>query len=144
MEERTANPFLNTWHDTMLILAIVMFAAGIIMYLVYKLKVSLIKDYKEKHDFINTNEIKWYKWVFYSFGIGVAMIVNLYGAGKITEMGVWFFVRIFMSLAAATMVGYVGALVLDYYYPTKLNKKLKKWRYMPRVNPKNGKKNALA
>ncbi len=138
MNEIPESPFLAAWHDLMVILAIVMFAGGIIIYLVYKLRVSLVKDYKEKHDFINTNEIKWYKWILYSFGLGAAMIVNLYGAGKIMEMGVWFFVRLFMSLAGATMVGYVGSLILEYYYPTKLNKKLKKWRYMPRVNPKNG------
>lgn len=143
MEEVKSSPFLDAWHGTMVILAIVMFAAGLIVYLVYKLRVSLISDFKEKHDFINTNEIKWYKWMFYLFGGGVAMVVNLYGAGKVTDMGIWFFVRIFMSLAGATMVGYVGALVLDYYYPTKLNTKLKKWRYIPRTNPKTGNKMRL-
>ncbi len=143
MEEIPESPFLAAWHNTMIILAIVMFAVGVVIYLIYKLKVSLIHDYKEKHDFINNNEIKWYKSVLYVFGLGAAMIVNLYGAGKITEMGVWFFVRLFMSLAGATMVGYVGSLVLEYYYPTKLNKKLKKWRYLPRTNPKTGNKMRL-
>lgn len=138
MEVIPESPFLNAWHDSMVILAIIMFALGIIFYLVYHLRVSLIKDFKEKHDFINRNEIKWGKWSLYAFGLGAAMIVNLYGAGKIKEMGVWFFVRLFMSLACATMIGYVGALILEYYYPTKLSKKLKKWRYTPRLNPKTG------
>jgi hypothetical protein len=143
MEEIPASPFLSSWHDVMLILSIVMFAAGAIIYLAYKFRVSLIKDPKDKHDFINSNEIKWLKIVFYCFGLGVAMIVNMYGAGKIKEMGVWFFVRMFMSLAGATLVGYVASLILDYYYPTKLNTKLKRLRYTPRVNPKTGKKMRL-
>lgn len=143
MEQIHESAFLETWHKAMVILAIVMFAAGIIIYLIYKLRVSLVNDYKQKHDFINANEIKWYKWVFYAFGLGAAMIVNLYGAGKISEVGVWFFVRLFMSLATATMVGYVGALILEYYYPTKLSKKLKKWRYLPRTNPKTKNKMRL-
>ena len=130
--------FLQAWHEVMIVLAVVLFAAGIMIYLVYQLKVSLIKDYKERHDFINLNEIKWYKWVLYAFGLGAAAIVNMYGAGEIKDMGVWFFVRLFMSLAAATLVGYVGSLILVYYYPTKLSQKLKKWRYTPRVNPKTG------
>ncbi|MEQ8304722.1 MAG: hypothetical protein RIB47_15110 [Cyclobacteriaceae bacterium] len=138
MQEIPVDPFLIVWHDVMLVLSIVMFTAGIIVYLVYKLKVSLITDFKEKHDYISANEIKWLKIVFYSFGIGVAMLVNMYGAGKVTDMGVWFFVRVFMSLAGATLVGYVASLILEYYYPTKLNKKLKRWRYKPRTNPKNG------
>lgn len=143
MEEVLVSPFLNAWHDAMVILAIVMFTIGVIIFLIYELKVSLIKDYKEKHDFINANEIKWFKWVLYAFGAGFAMVINLYGAGKVTDMGVWFFVRIFMSIAGATMVGYVGSLVLEYYYPTKINKKLKKWRYIPRINPKTGNKMRL-
>lgn len=127
----------------MIVLAIVMFAIGILIYLVYKFRLSLVTDYKAKHDFINTKEIKWYKAMLYAFGLGVAMIVNMYGAGKVTEMGVWFFVRLFMSLAGATLVGYVGSLILEYYYPTRLSKKLKKWRYIPRINPKTGNKMRL-
>lgn len=143
MQDIPESPFLEAWHNTMIILAIVMFTSGILIYLYYKLRVSLISDYKEKHDFINTQEIKWFKIVLYTFGLGFAMIINLYGAGKVLEMGVWFFVRVFMSLAGTTIVGYVGGLVLEYYYPTKLNKKLKKWRYMPRINPKTGNKMRL-
>ena len=143
MEEIPNDPFLNAWHDAMIVLAIVMFTAGIIIYLSYKLRVSLVADYKERHDFINTKEIKWLKVVLYAFGLGFAMIINLYGAGKVHEVGVWFFVRVFMSLAGATIVGYVGGLVLEYYYPTKISKKLKKWRYMPRINPKTGNKMRL-
>ena len=58
-------------------------------------------------------------------------------------MGVWFYVRLFMSFAGGTLVGYVAFLILEYYYPTRLDKRLKKWRYMPRVNPKTGNKMRL-
>lgn len=137
------NPFLDAWHQSMIIGAIIMVVVGIVIYIIYHVRVSAISDYKEKHDFINTNEIKWYKYVFYSFGIAVAMIVNIYASGRLNEIGVWFFVRIFMGAAAATLVGYVAALVLDYYYPTKLSQKLRKWRYMPRTNPATGNKMRL-
>jgi len=137
------SPFLDAWHDAMIIAAIVMFLASILAFIIYKIQVSAISDFKLKHDFINQNEIKRLKWVFYLAGAGVAMLINLYGAGKIIDMGMWFFVRFFMSIAGATLVGYVAALVLDFYYPTKLNAKLRKWRYMPRVNPKTGNKMRL-
>ena len=143
MEDIPQSPFFYKLHYTMAVLAIIMFAAGIIVYLVYKLRVSLIRDYKEKHDFINANEIKRYKLVLYIFGLGVAMVINLYGAGRILEFGVWFYVRLFMSFAGATLVGYVGALILEYYYPTKLSRKLNKWRYTPRINPKTHNKMRL-
>lgn len=143
MVETKESPFLTAWHDAMIIGGIVMFSVGVIIYLVYKLRVAAINDYKEKHDFINTNEIKWFKYCFFSFGLGIAMFINLYAAGKVHDVGVWFFVRVFMSLAGATLVAYVASLVLDYYYPTKLNKKLRKWRYMPRINPSTGNKMRL-
>jgi hypothetical protein len=41
------------------------------------------------------------------------------------------------------LVGYVSYLILEYYYPTRLDKRLKKWRYMPRTNPKTGNKMRL-
>jgi len=116
---------------------------GIIIFIIYHVRLAAVKDYKEKHDFINTHEIQWYKYVFFAFGIGVAMIVNLYAAGKVHEVGVWFFVRLFISGAAATLVGYVAALVLEYYYPTRVSSKLRKWRYMPRINPATGNKMRL-
>jgi len=136
-------PFLDAWHQGMVYGAIVMGIVGIVIYIIYHVRLSAVNGNKEKHDFINTHEIQWYKYVFYAFGIGVAMIVNLYAAGKVHEVGVWFFVRFFIGAAAATLVGYVAALVLEYYYPTQVSAKLRKWRYMPRVNPATGNKMRL-
>jgi hypothetical protein len=140
MQTIPESPFLIGWHKAMTVGAIFFFAIGILIYLIHMFRVSMIKDYHEKYDYINNNEIKWFKFVFYSFGLAVLMLINLYGAGKVPEVGVWFFVRLFFSVAGATIVGYISALVLEYYYPTKLNSKLKKWRYMPRINPKTGNK----
>jgi len=137
--------FLEAWNATMVMGVVVMFTLGILIYLIYQLKVSLIKEFKEKHDFINSYEIKWYKFSFYSFGLGAACWINTYGSDKFgnLEVGVWFYVRIFFSLAGATLIGYISSLILDYYYPTRINAKLRKWRYLPRVNPKTGNKMRL-
>lgn len=143
MTEVQDSPFLSAFHNAMLMGGIVSLALALIVYLIYAARVSAIRGYKEKHDFINANEIKWLKFSFYLVGAAVAMFINLYAAGKVHDVGVWFFVRLFMGLAGATMVGYVAALVLEYYYPTKLNKKLRKWRYIPRVNPTTGNKMRL-
>ncbi len=47
------------------------------------------------------------------------------------------------GIACATLIGYVAALILQFYYPTKLNFKLRKLRYTPRINQKNGHKMRL-
>lgn len=143
MQNIQSSPFLSAWHMAMLIGAIAMIAIGILIYLIHKLKVASIKDYKGKYDYINRKEIKNYEWIFICIAISAAMVINRYGMDKLYEVEIWFFVRLFISIAGGTLVGYVSFLILEFYYPKVINKKLTKWRYMPRVNPKTGKKMRL-
>jgi hypothetical protein len=143
MENIQSNTFLDIWHLVMLIGAILMFAAGIAVYLIHLVRINAIKSPKDKYEYISRREIKNLEIVFILFAIGAAMLINRYGMDKLDEMGVWFYVRLFMSFAGGTLVGYVAFLILEYYYPTRLDKKLKKWRYMPRINPKTGNKMRL-
>jgi hypothetical protein len=137
--------FLEGFHQAMIVGAVAFVALGFILYIFYNIRVYMIADYKEKHDYISVHEITWLKWVFLSFSVAVAMAINLYGMGKanMSTVGVWFFVRLIMGIAGGTLLGSVSFLVLQYWYPTKLNSKLQKWRYMPRVNPKTGNKMKL-
>jgi hypothetical protein len=132
--DSSSKAFLDIWHDIMLIGSILMAAMSLITFLVYQLRVSAISDLKSKHDFINSSEIKWLKWVFHFLGIGAALAINLYGKDELTSVSVMFFVRLFFSIAGATLIGYIASLVLDYYYPTRLNYKLRRLRYAPRMS----------
>jgi hypothetical protein len=143
MENIESGSFLSIWHQVMLIGAVVMFAGGIALYIFHHLRVATIKTPKDKYDYISRREIKNLELVFLLFAIGTAMLINRYGMDKLDEMGVWFYVRLFMSFAGGTLVGYVAYLILEYYYPSRLDKRLKKWRYMPRTNPKTGNKMRL-
>ena len=143
MESVNQSPFLYFWHNSMIIGAIAMAAVALVIYIMHNLKVSSIKDLKARYDYANQKEIKNYKMVFFCLGIATTMIINIYGMGKIAQVELWFFVRLFISVAGGTLVGYVAFLVLDYYFPTILDKKLRKWRYTPRVNPKTGNKMRL-
>jgi hypothetical protein len=139
----SASSFLKAWYSAMTIGAILMVALAVVVYLIHKMRVSAKSDLKERHDYINLNEVKWYKWVFYLVGVAVAFAINLYGSEKDTGIGVWFFTRLFISICGATLVGYMASLILDYYYPTVLNFKLRKLRFAPRINPKTGNKMRL-
>lgn len=142
LEESKA--FVEAWHTIMLIGAISLVALGIIVYLIYQFKVALVKTLKDKYDFINANEIKWFKLVFICFGIAAALAINLYGMDEIAGLSVSFFVRLFFSLAGATLVIYIAQLVLDYYYPTRLNVKLRRLRYTPRTSGTGNKMKLLS
>jgi hypothetical protein len=143
MENFNPSPFLVGWHQAMLYGAIAMFAAGILLYVFHLIKISTITSYKDKYEYISRREIKTLEITFILIALGVAMLINRYGMDKIEEMGVWFFVRLFISFAGGTLVGYIAFLILEYYYPGRVDKKLKKWRYMPRINPKTGNKMRL-
>src|SRR5690606_34297036 len=108
--------------------------AGIVLYIVHKVRAVSIADYMARYDYLNTRAIRTYKLVLLCFAIAAMLFINLYGASKLNEMGVWFFVRLFISIAGGTLVGYVAYLIMDYYYPTILNRKLKKLRYAPRTS----------
>lgn len=143
MEDNGSSNFLVTFHKTMIIGAIVMLILAFLIWLYHKIKVSSIKEYKDKYDYIRENEIKTYKYAFIALAVGVAMFINTYGKDTLTFDTVWFLVRGFISIAGGTLVGYIGSLILQYYYPTKLDKKLKKWRYMPRISSQTGNKMRL-
>jgi hypothetical protein len=122
--------------------AMLMVFIALLIYVAHHIKISTISTYKGRYDYINTFEISNYKKVFIFLGVAAALAINLYGMGKISVMGVWFFVRLFISVAGGTLVAYVAYLVLDYYYPTIVHQKLRKWRYMPRTG-KSGNKMRL-
>src|SRR5687767_5766881 len=144
MDNVPSSPFLNLWHLAMITGAIVMTASAFVIYLIHNIRVSTIKDYKGKYNYINENEIKHYKRVFVCLGLATMLLINIYGMGKLHSIGVWFFVRLFISIAGGTLVAYVAFLILEYYYPTVLNRKLNKWRYMPRIGSSGNKLRLLS
>lgn len=137
------NDFLDIWHQAMFIGAFVALLLAIVMYVYHKFTIASASEYKKKYDIIREKEIRVYQIAVVFIAVGVAMIINTYGKGSLEFDYLVFFVRIFISIAGGTLIGYVGALILKYYYPTRLNKKLQKWRYIPRVNTKTGSKMRL-
>jgi len=144
MENVPSSPFLNLWHLAMITGAIIMVAAAVIIYVMHNIRVSTIRDHKKKYNYINESEIRNYKRVFVCLGLSAMLLINVYGMGKLHSIGVWFFVRLFISIAGGTLVAYVAFLILEYYYPTVLHKKLSKWRYMPRVGTSGEKMRLLS
>lgn len=143
METAQPSSFLVVWHAVMLAGAIAMVLAGIGIIIFHFAKIAGLKSPKEKYEFVSRREIKNFELVFICWAIAVGFVINRYGMDKLTEMGVWFFVRLFISIAGGTLVGYVSFLILEYYYPKKVDAKLRKWRFEPRVNPKTGNKMRL-
>ncbi len=130
--------FLTVWNQAMYILAPAMLALSVIIYVFYKIRLSSLKTYKEKHDFISQKENKFFMASHIAIAAAIALLFNTYKSDAVALSVVWFFIRFFISVCIATLHVYVAQLVLKYYYPAKQHKKLEVLRYAPRINPKTG------
>lgn len=135
--------FLEIWNQAMYILSPTAVVIGILIYLYLKIKIVSASDLKDKHDVTSEMSVKYLQATHISFALGIFFIVNTYNTAVVEKSVAWFFIRMFIGIALGTMHGYVAYLILKYYYPTRLNKKLNKLRYTPRVNPETGNKMKL-
>lgn len=126
--------FLESWHQVMIIAAIIAGAICIFTFIYHKVKVSSLKSYKDQWDYINTKEAKNYMVGVVALVLVVFFLLNTYDDETVALSHWWFVIRIFISGAIATLIAYIAYLVLKFYYPGKLQKKLNILRYKPRIS----------
>ncbi len=136
--------FLEIWSQIMIIGSIVSIVVGIFIFIYHKKKTSSFKDYKDKYDYLKLKEIKMYFYTFLAFGIAIAMFLNTYDDETVGLSIVWVFVRFFIAGAIGTLFTYVNYLILQFYYPSKLENKLVKLRYLPRISKTGNEMNLLS
>lgn len=135
MEKNTLS-FLDTWNHIGQMAIYALIGAGICVLLYFFIRLFTIRSYKNKYDFVNEKEINllWFSSLF--FIVAATVYVNTLVAKPDI---VWFIVRIFVSVMFALIVGVVVSNLLRVYYPSFVEKRLKKLRYTPRMSPKTGK-----
>ncbi len=107
---------------------------GVLAY--YWIKLLLSRESKAKYDFRNIHEIKllFYTSVFLISGIAVYLTTL-----SADPTVVWFVVSLFVATMMSILAISVVHNLLNFYYPTFLERKLQQLRYKPRVSPKTGK-----
>jgi len=126
----------DAWNSLALNLALAFWALGIIVALVYFIRLSSVGGSKNKYDFINRHEINnlWIASIILI--IGGCFFVN---ANVVELTTMWVFVRIFTTAMMGILVGLIIQNLLKFYYPFFIEKRLKVLRYKPRLSPKTGK-----
>lgn len=130
--------FLEIWNQAMYLLSPLAVVVGILIFVYLKIKIATAKELKDKHDVASEYSVKYLQATHISFALAIFFIVNTYNSDIVEKSVAWFFIRMFIAIALGTMHGYVAYLILKYYYPTRLNRKLNKLRYTPRINPETG------
>lgn len=142
-QEEQLSGFLLTWHNIMEIGAFALLGLAVLIFIYSKLKLGGLKENKDKYDFASKYESKLLWASHLCLAIAIAAYANTYKDDTVALNFVWFFVRLFISIAIGTLYGYIAYLILKFYYPTRQAKRLKKYRYTPRINPTTGNKMRL-
>lgn len=135
--------FLAGWQQIVFILIFASLVASLLNYIFYKINFSGKKTYKEKFDLASERETKAFLNSHILIALALFFFTNTLVEETVAISPIWFFIRVFISGCIGLLYGYVAHLVLKFYYPGKLEKKLKRLRYTPRVNPANGNKMKL-
>jgi len=130
--------FLPTW-DNFMVLGFVLFVVlGLLIFGYNRFKQASIKSFKNKYDYIRRYEIKMIQYSVVSVVIGASFILNTVATEFVSEYPTMFFFRLVIIVAVNLILGFTLIKYIEFNYPDKLEKKLHKLRYTPRLSPKSG------
>jgi hypothetical protein len=130
--------FLDIWQFIALGLTGVTAIVSVVMFIIHKIRFSSISDYKHKYDYLASNDSKIMFYVIVCLAIALTLFINTVYYSTVKLSPVWFFVRLFIAGCIGTLIIYISYLMMKFAYPSTLEKKMRKWRYKPRINKKNG------
>src|SRR6267154_5591444 len=133
--ENTVN-FFESWDTYMIFGGIGFIMLAVIILLYHEFRIMMIKDYKEKYDYVNSHEIQYFWYAFICVILAGALFGNTVATEKIEHRGMlWFYVRIFITVSFAIIAYFVFYSMVRIYYPRSVEKRLKKLRNKPRTSP---------
>src|SRR5688572_13760508 len=132
----TTSTFFSAWDQYMYIGAAACVVLGVLILLYHEFKVLQLKDYKEKYDYVNLHEIRYFWYAIMAFIGAAALYANTIATENILNDGIrWFYVRIFITVSFAIIAYFTFNSLVRIYYPRQLEKRLTKLRNTPRISP---------
>jgi hypothetical protein len=128
--------FFDLWDSVMRYCAYAALATSVALIVYYEVKVSRIRDNKEKYDYINLHEIKYFWSAIVMLIIATALFVNSIGTITIASKSMlWFYVRIFATVSLSIITYFIFFGMIRVYYPGNVEKRLMRLRESPRTSP---------
>ncbi len=132
----TTSTFFSAWDQYMYIGAAACVVLGVLILLYHEFKVLQLKDYKQKYDYVNLHEIRYFWYAIIAFIAAGAIYANSIATDKILNEGIrWFYVRIFITASFAVIAYNAFYSLVRIYYPRQLEKRLAKFRNTPGFHP---------
>lgn len=128
--------FLDSWSYYMYLGAIAFIVLGLLILGYHEFRILIIKDLKEKYDYVNLNEIKFFWYAIIAFIVAGFMFFNTLATDMIHKSGMtWFYVRLFITTSFAIIFYFIFFSAVRIYYPRFVEKRLRKLRNKPRKSP---------
>src|SRR6187551_2288959 len=132
----TSSNFLSLWDQIMYIGIAVSIIGTVLILLYHEYKVLQIKDYKEKYDYVNLHEVRYFWYAVIGLITAAAFFANTIQTHKIETSGMrWFYVRLGVTACFFTIGYFIFYSLVRIYYPRFLEKRLSKLRNTPRLSP---------
>lgn len=128
--------FILAWDRYMSFGASICVGIAMLILLYHEYRILIIKDYKEKYDYVNLNEIRFFWYAVIALITGAAFYANSLGPKMIfSDVTIWFYVRIFITASFAVIAYFIFYSLVRIYYPRFVEKRLNKLRHKPRISP---------
>ena len=131
--------FVQTFDEYLTIGAYLCAGFAVLILLYHEFKIFQIKDYKEKYDYVNLHEIRYFWYSVVALILAVALYLNSLAASISTSifanLETWFYVRTFMTMCFAVIAYFIFYSLVRIYYPRYVEKRLEKLRNKPRISP---------
>ncbi|HET9054853.1 MAG TPA: hypothetical protein VFM90_11800 [Cyclobacteriaceae bacterium] len=137
--------FLTTWDQYMLYLCYASIGIGVVFFVYYFIQAARVKDLKEKYDYINLHEIKYFWYTILFFIIAASFYGLTIRTEKIEYSGmIFFWVRLFIVVSIGFIAYFIFFSLVKIYYPKYVEKRLDKLRNTPRTSPDGNKMRKLS
>jgi len=131
MENSTS--FIETWDSYLIMGSYVFFALTLLIILYYEIKMMSISEAKDRYDYVNTHEIKYFRFGVIAFIMGLV----LFTTGKVTPVipmdnTMKLYVSIFFLSGLVAITYVILSNILQVIYPRLLEGRLSRIRNKPR------------
>jgi hypothetical protein len=124
------------WNQYMFLIGTGFVVLGVLVFLFYEFRLLQIRDYKDKYDYVNANEIKFFWYAIFLFIVAAFFYANTVLTERIIHRGMlWFWVRLFITVSMGFIAYFFFSSIVRIYYPRRLEKRLVKIRHKPRISP---------
>jgi hypothetical protein len=125
------------WNQMMILGCYISIAFAILIFVYHEFKIFQIKDYKEKYDYVNLHEIRFFWYMIMALILGAFFYTNTLAARAVEQDGVmrWFYVRLFITISLSIIAYFIFFSMVRIYYPRSVEKRLQRLRHAPRLSP---------